>query len=163
MNLSHTVLRKTDRGATASEIVLIIGMVIVLILGLLLGLNRAKTSSNEITASRLCKGIWTSQKKFQIEHRRYADSFLDLQGYGFLEALEIREGKPSEGHLGGYVFQMVMQTQQNGNTDSNWEVRALPVVYGKTGRRSFYIDNAGCLRGGDLAGQAACVTHEILD
>jgi hypothetical protein len=43
---------------------------------------------------------------------------------------------------------------------NKFEVIATPVEYGKTGRRSFYMDESGILRGGDHAGGAATLSDK---
>jgi hypothetical protein len=43
---------------------------------------------------------------------------------------------------------------------NKFEVIATPVEYGKTGRRSFYIDESAILRGGDHAGGAATLSDK---
>lgn len=45
---------------------------------------------------------------------------------------------------------------------TSFEVSATPEVFGKTGRRSFFINHTGNLRGGDLGGRTATATDKRL-
>ena len=42
-------------------------------------------------------------------------------------------------------------------TGSSYQVTAVPVEYGKTGRLSFFVDETAVLRGGDHGGSPATV------
>ncbi|MBA2647786.1 MAG: hypothetical protein H0U81_13395, partial [Pyrinomonadaceae bacterium] len=43
---------------------------------------------------------------------------------------------------------------------SKLEITATPIQYGTSGKRSFFIDESGTLRGADHAGQRATVADE---
>jgi type IV pilus assembly protein PilA len=58
------------------------------------------------------------------------------------------------GAYSGYGFLLTITTH-NGTTPARFNVRAVPLKYGKTGLRSFYIDETGVLRGADKRGQSA--------
>lgn len=63
----------------------------------------------------------------------------------------------------GYSFQIVT-TARTSTTPAAFYVSARPLGYRKTGKRSFYIDEAGVLRGADKNGAAATVADpEIQD
>jgi hypothetical protein len=74
--------------------------------------------------------------------------------YATLEQL-IKEGRISkdivEDH--GYKFELLI-------TGDNFEVTAVPVEYGKTGKTSYYIDQKNVLRGGDHAGGPATIADK---
>jgi hypothetical protein len=48
----------------------------------------------------------------------------------------------------GYKFDLIL-------TGDKYEVSAVPVEYGKTGNKSFFMDQSHVLRGGDRGGAAA--------
>ena len=48
-------------------------------------------------------------------------------------------------------------------TADGFEVSAVPVEYGKTGKRSLFIDQSGIMRGGDHAGTAATASDEPIN
>lgn len=64
------------------------------------------------------------EEMLEIDHRLVPDSF--------------------DGHVSGYYIQMRVKP------DEGFEVIAHPDRYGKTGRKSFYIDESGILRGDDI-------------
>lgn len=55
----------------------------------------------------------------------------------------------------GYRIEMTV-------TNDKYEVTATPTEYGKTGRRSFYMDESGIIRGADHVGQPATVADKPL-
>jgi hypothetical protein len=68
----------------------------------------------------------------------------------------------AEGHRYGYLFKLRVE---NGSTESppSFHAVAVPRRYGRTGMRSFYIDQTGVLRGADKRGAEATVGDEPLD
>jgi hypothetical protein len=52
-----------------------------------------------------------------------------------------------------YKFSMTL-------TPEGFEVSAVPVEYGKTGKLSFFIDQSGVMRGGDHGGTAATASDD---
>lgn len=57
----------------------------------------------------------------------------------------------SQGMSGNYKFEIRMI----GESNAGFEVVATPFEYGRTGRRSFFINESGTLRGADKNGAAA--------
>jgi hypothetical protein len=47
-------------------------------------------------------------------------------------------------------------------TDDNFEAVAVPKEYGKTGKRSYFIDKSGVLRGADYKGKPATADDPIM-
>lgn len=62
----------------------------------------------------------------------------------------------------GYVYQISL-TAANGATPAAYTVVARPSAYRKSGRKSFYIDQSGVLRGADKSGGNANVGDPIID
>ena len=58
------------------------------------------------------------------------------------------------GKSGGYSFRYRIAPGPDGN-DTNFELTAVPDEYGKTGKRSFFLDTAGKIHGEDKHGSAA--------
>ena len=65
------------------------------------------------------------------------------------------------GSSGGYSFRYVIADATTGGDDSDRDkaagfvLAATPIEYGKGGRRSFYLDSNGTLRGDDKHGAVA--------
>ena len=72
--------------------------------------------------------------------------------YGSLDEL-VAAGLLSKDLLERYGYRIEMTVQSN-----RFEVMAAPLEYGKTGNRSFYMDQSGVLRGGDHGGGAATLS-----
>ncbi len=60
----------------------------------------------------------------------------------------------ASGSLGGYRFRYRVVTGADGAV-SGYEITATPEAYGKNGRRSFFLDAAGKIHGGDKHGESA--------
>jgi hypothetical protein len=70
------------------------------------------------------------------------------------EQASLIDARLAAGSEGGYEFryQLVPATNEDGST---FELAATPEVYGKTGRRSFFLDGAGKIHGADKRGTVA--------
>ena len=69
--------------------------------------------------------------------------------YGTLEELIAADMVPKDSiEKSGYKFDFTV-------SGDKFEVSAVPVEYGKTGKRSLFLDHTGVLRGGDKSGAAA--------
>lgn len=62
----------------------------------------------------------------------------------------------------GYAFN-VSFTHISATLNGTFSVTATPLVHGKTGRRSFFIDHFGRIRGGDKGGLPANATDPVID
>ena len=80
------------------------------------------------------------------------DRYKDAKGgnnYGTLEQLFAENLLPKQMlENSGYKFDLIL-------TGDKYEVSAVPVEYGKTGNKSFFMDQSHVLRGGDRGGAAA--------
>ncbi len=77
--------------------------------------------------------------------------------YGSLDELSA-EGLFTKDLLERYGYKIELSVVSN-----RFEVTAAPVEYGKTGKRSFYIDESGVLRGGDHGGGAATLSDKQIN
>jgi len=50
-----------------------------------------------------------------------------------------------------------------GGVETQFELVAMPKEYGKTGKRSFFINGSGKLRGGDKSGVPATAADPVID
>lgn len=62
----------------------------------------------------------------------------------------------------GYTFQL-FATNASAGTPATLRITATPLNYRKTGRRSFFIDESGVLRGADKMGAAATVSDPEIE
>lgn len=85
--------------------------------------------------------------------------------YGSLGALEqsqLIDSALATGNKFGYIF-VVSVTPFTTGSPATLTVTATPRAYRKTGRRSFFIDTSGVMRGADKGGQLATVADPIID
>ncbi len=68
----------------------------------------------------------------------------------------------SSGRKYGYVFTMSI-TFASTTANANFGASVTPQMYGKTGRRSFFIDSFGQIHGADKGGQPATTADPVID
>ena len=67
------------------------------------------------------------------------------------------------GGKGGYVFRYLLVLTKGEGVEARFELTATPIDYGKTGRRSYFLDASGTLRGGDKLGATATVADPRIE
>ncbi len=67
------------------------------------------------------------------------------------------------GTVEGYAIRYRVVPSGTGGADTQFELVATPTEYGKTGKRSFFMNATGKLRGADKAGAAATVSDPLID
>lgn len=67
----------------------------------------------------------------------------------------------AEGHRYGYLFR-VRRENFSSESPASLEIVAVPRTYGRTGRRSFYMDETGVLRAADKHGAEANLNDELI-
>ncbi|HVF56124.1 MAG TPA: DUF3352 domain-containing protein [Pyrinomonadaceae bacterium] len=77
--------------------------------------------------------------------------------YGTLEEL-IAAGLVEKEYIGGKEYKIEVSA-----SGDKFEVTAVPLDYGKTGRRSFFIDQSGVIRGANHKGQPATADDPPID
>jgi hypothetical protein len=85
--------------------------------------------------------------------------------YGTLEQLNdqgLIDYILAKGHRYGYTFKLRVE-RYSSESAASLEAVAVPRRYGRTGLRSFYIDETGVLRGADKRGAAATINDDPLD
>ncbi len=71
------------------------------------------------------------------------------------DAAGLLDAELAAGSKGGYVFRSVILSPSEEATEPRFNLAATPAQYSKTGRRSFFLDTSGVLRGGDKQGTVA--------
>jgi hypothetical protein len=80
--------------------------------------------------------------------------------YGTLDELRkegLIDSVLGEGHRYGYLFRIRREKVSSESPQSSLEITAVPRAYGRTGRRSFYMDQTGTINSLDKKGAEA--TH----
>lgn len=79
------------------------------------------------------------------------------------EAASLVDEELAAGEKAGYRFRYrIVPTKEEGR-EPGFELAAVPRTYGETGRRSFFLDQSGRLRGADKKGAVATLEDPILD
>lgn len=79
-----------------------------------------------------------------------------LRGQGLIESIM------AEGHRYGYLFKLRVETGSS-ESPASFETVAVPRIYGRTGLKSFYINETGVLRGANKRGAKATINDDPLD
>jgi hypothetical protein len=85
------------------------------------------------------------------------------------EAAGLIDAELSAGNKGGYAIRYRIVpasgnlSEEEANQAAKFELAATPVEYGKTGRRSFFLDSGGILRGTDKQGSVATPADARID
>ena len=111
--------------------------------------NESPLATNESIARNMLRTIVAAQVTFQKTKGEGR--------YGSLDELSAA-GLITKDLLEKYGYKIELSVLSN-----RFEVTAAPVEYGKTGRRSFYIDETGILRGGDHGGGAATLSDRPIN
>lgn len=109
----------------------------------IIGSKEGPLLAKEMSALYALQFIYEAQKRFREdeEHARYA-TLEELEGAGFIDQSFIKSARES------YKIEVVA-------LGDRFEATATPVEYGKTGRRSFFVDQTGVMRGADHKGRPA--------
>ncbi len=84
--------------------------------------------------------------------------------YGTIEELgkeNLIDSVLAEGHRYGYLFQ-VRREKRSSESQSSFQIVAVPRTYLKTGRRSFYIDETGVIHAADKNGAEVSLADDPL-
>ena len=85
------------------------------------------------------------------------------------EAAGLVDAELSAGNKDGYTIRYRIVpaggnlSEEEANQTAKFELAATPMVFGKSGRRSFFLDSAGILRGADKHGAVAISTDPRID
>src|SRR5229473_2057296 len=71
------------------------------------------------------------------------------------ETANLLDAQAASGTIEGYSYRYVILPVVGAQTETRFEVAATPLVYGKTGRKSFLLDARGALHGADKQGAPA--------
>lgn len=115
----------------------------------IIGQKLSTLRSNEATAQWKLRALQNAEDEYKVSTGRY----------GTLEELKAA-GHLSEEHekmeLEGYEVKVSV-------SGDKFEATATPTGYPKQGRRSFYLDSSGNMRGGDTGGKPASASDPVID
>jgi hypothetical protein len=79
------------------------------------------------------------------------------------DAAGLLDASMTTDHISGYMLRYVVLPTGPDGKDTQFELVATPEEYNKSGRRSFFINSTGKLRGGDKLGAKATAADPIIE
>lgn len=125
------------------------GLLMVMIAGMSAQSSESPIITNESIAQSMLRTVSSAQASFRADK---GDG-----RYGTLDEL-VSEGLISKDLIEKYGYKIELSVLTN-----KFEATATPLEYGKTGRRSFFVDESGVLRAGDHGGGAATVSDKPVE
>lgn len=124
--------------------------------------HRVKRGQRQIIKHNEAGAITSLQTLFSAEATYQATA--GNGDYGTLE--ELREQKLIDvllaaGHRYGYLFR-IRREKRSAESQSSLEITAVPRTYGRTGLRSFFVDETGLIRAVDKKGIEANLTDRVM-
>jgi hypothetical protein len=111
---------------------------------------------NEAGALRSLQTLFSCEATYQATVGNGEYGTLDeLRKQGLIDQVLV------EGHRYGYLFR-VRREKRSSESQPSLEITAVPRTYGRTGRRSFYMDESGVIYAADKNGAEATTADRLL-
>jgi type IV pilus assembly protein PilA len=131
--------RRHDGGFTLVELLIVIAVMCILMSMAIPSLIQSRMAANETSAIGSLRLIAKGMEIYRVKAMGGSNAYpTDFRVLGSMSPPELDEVLAT-GSKSGYLF-------SGGGTASNFEISAVPMRYGSTGRRSFYVDASGVLR-----------------
>lgn len=131
------------RGFTLIELLIVVAIILIIAAIAVPKLDQARMYSQEMAAIRHIGTIHTAQTQYYSQFGRFASSLKELgppeSGAPGPEAADLIPEDLASGEKSGYRFTLEA-------TETGYRIIAVPIAYGKTGRRTFYSDQTLVIR-----------------
>lgn len=136
--------------------ILSLGVVLLDLPSLEIEWDSEEADKNEQSAIRSLKAIANAVESYRRKYARLPENLSALStpahGPASPEASGLLDAELAAGQKDGYSFRYVVVGASALGAPAKFELAATPVSYGRTGRRSFFRDAEGTLRGADRHG-----------
>jgi hypothetical protein len=138
-----------------------VGLVLLDLPSLAVEWDAAQIGETEKTAIESLKEIAEAVEKYRRTYIRLPDSLANLaapaKGAPNAEAAGMLDPDLAAGARSGYNFRYVLASNSTLGAPAKYALAATPQVYGRTGKRSFFTDGDGVIRGADRQGGVGSV------
>lgn len=126
----------------------------------------AELSAKEAEAISLLRQLADAVRRYRDAFGRLPESLAELgpappEGVS-PEAAQLVDAELASGEKDGYRFRYRIRPDAEGG-EPGFELAATPIEYGRSGRRSFFLDSSGELRGGDKQGAVATSADPLIE
>jgi type II secretory pathway pseudopilin PulG len=130
-------------GLTLVELLVLVAIIGILLSIVVPGLLRSKTGNLEEAAIRRMRVISLAQGQYQTQYGAYAATLgtlgPPLEGSPDREAAAFIPLELAKGEVAGYRYKVA-------SVDDGFAATGMPVEFGTTGRRTFFVDETGVVR-----------------
>ena len=121
--------------------------------------NRAAMDQNERDAIQTLKDLGKAVETYRRTYTKLPESLPNLgpptSGARAAAAAGLVDAELAAGSKSGYAFRYVIVGATSVGAQAKYELAATPLIYGTTGRRSFFVDESGSIHGADRQGTLA--------
>ncbi len=129
--------------------------------------DRAEITKNEQSAIDSIKQLSDAIETYRNTYTRLPEALAVLgppsQGSAKSEKADLISREFADGRKDGYSFRYVVVGANTTGAPAKYELAAVPVDYGRTGKLSFFRDSSGVLHGADRRGAVGSVTDPTVN
>ncbi len=131
------------KGFSLIELLIVISIILIIAAIAVPKLDKARMHTQEMAAIQQIKTIHQAQSMYYSQFGRFAKSLQELgpptSGTPGPDGADLIPGDLAKGEKTGYKF--ILQ-----GVDGGYTIQAIPIVFGSTGRRTFYSDQTLVIR-----------------